>query len=87
MAVYVVDLRAEGEQYDTLSVTTRQMLTSVARRHSGVQDQADLDAWVTKLELNDVNGILSKLRHVVEALVQNEWWIDREAIQAELPDH
>lgn len=85
-AVYIVDLRAEGEQYDTLSVSTRQMLTSVARRHSGVQSQLDLDAWVERLELNDVNEFLGRLRTVIDTLVQDHWWIDRDAIQAELPD-
>lgn len=86
VAVYVVDLRAEGEKYDHLSVSTRQMLTSVARRHSGVEDQVGLDAWVAALDLDDVNGILGRLRRVIEALVQDNWRIDREAIQAELPD-
>lgn len=86
VAIYIVDLRAQGDQYDSLSVTTRQMLTSVARRHSGVEDQADLDTWVGNLGLNDVNGILAGLRRVVEALVEDNWWIDRDAIQAELPD-
>lgn len=86
VAVYVVDLRAAGEQHDTLSVASRQMLTSVARRHSGIQDQSDLDNWMDALDLNDVNKILTGLRRVVDALVEDNWWIDRDAIQAELPD-
>ena len=86
VAIYVVDLRAKGDQYDSLSVATRQMLTSVARRHGRVEDQADLDAWVESLGLNEVNGILGGLRRVVDALVEDNWWIDRNAIHAELPD-
>ncbi len=62
------------------------MLTAVARRHSGIENQADLDAWVDRLELNDVNGFLSRLRRIIEALVQDNWWIDRDTIQSELPD-
>lgn len=86
VAVYVVDLRTEGAQYDDLSVSTRQLLTSVARRHRGVENQAELDAWVAALGLDDVNGILGRLRRIIEALVQDHWWIDRDSIQAELPD-
>lgn len=86
VAIYIVDLRGSGDQMDDLSVSTRQLLTSVARRHRGVEDQADLDSWIAVLELNDVAGILGRLRRVIEALVQDNWWIDRESIQAELPD-
>jgi hypothetical protein len=85
-AVYVVDLRAKGEQYDELSVHTRQLMTTVARRHSGIENQIDLDNWVERLELNDVGRILTRLRNVVDVLVQDNWWIDRDAIQSELPD-
>ena len=85
-AVYVVDLRAKGEQYDELSVHTRQLMTTVARRHSGIENQIDLDNWVERLELNDVSRILPRLRNVVDVLVQDNWWIDRDAIQSELPD-
>lgn len=85
-AVYVVDLRAKGEQYDELSIHTRQMMTTVARRHSGIENQIDLDDWIRRLELNDVSRILVRLRNVVDVLVQDNWWIDRDAIQSELPD-
>ncbi len=85
-AVYVVDLRAKGKQYDELSVHTRQMMSTVARRHSGIENQADLDNWVQRLDLNDISRILVRLRNVVDVLVQDNWWIDRDAIQSELPD-
>ncbi len=85
-AVYVVDLRAKGEQYDELGVHTRQMMTTVARRHGGIENQIDLDNWIERLELNDVSRILIRLRNVVDVLVQENWWIDRDAIQSELPD-
>jgi len=85
-AIYIVDLRAEDEQHEALSVRTRQMLTAVARRHGGIENQADLDDWVDRLELTDVNGFLSRLRRIIEALVQDNWWIDRHTIQSELPD-
>lgn len=85
-AVYIVDLRASGQQHEELSVHTRQILTAVARRHSAVQNQLELDAWMERLELNDVDKLLGRLRTVVDALVQDDWWIDQQAVQAEIPD-
>ena len=84
-AAYVVDLRSEGKEYDSLSFFTNQMLGPVARRHSGIEDQQAFDQWIERLELNDPACFLPRLRNVVDVLVQDDWWIDREAIQASLP--
>ena len=84
-AAYVVDLRSEGKEYDSLSFFTNQMLGTVARRHSGIEDQQAFDQWIERLELNDPACFLPRLRNVVDVLVQDDWWIDREAIQASLP--
>ena len=84
-AAYVVNLRSEGKEYDSLSFFTNQMLGTVARRHSGIEDQEAFDQWIERLELNDPACFLPRLRNVVDVLVQDDWWIDREAIQASLP--
>ena len=85
IAAYVVNLRSEGKEYDSLSFFTNQMLGTVARRHSGIEDQEAFDQWIERLELNDPACFLPRLRNVVDVLVQDDWWIDREAIQASLP--
>ena len=85
-AVYVVDLRAEGNMYDDLSVHTRQMLTTVARRHSGIENQLDLENWLDRLDLNEPKQFLGRLRNIVDVLVQDNWWFDCKAAQAEIPD-
>lgn len=85
-AIYVVDLRAEGELYNELCVHTRQMLTTVARRHGGIHNQLDLDNWLDRLELNEPKQFLGRLRSIVDVLVQDNWWFDRAATQAEIPD-
>ena len=84
-AAYLVDLRSEGKEYDSLSFFTNQMLGTVARRHSGIEDQEAFDQWIERLELHDPACFLPRLRNVVDVLVQDDWWIDREAIQASLP--
>ncbi|MEW6329893.1 MAG: hypothetical protein AB1560_00380 [Pseudomonadota bacterium] len=85
VAHYIVDLRAEGRQREDLMFYTNQLLATVARRHSGVQDQEAFSRWFKKLELDDPAKFLPRLRNVVDVLVQDEWWIDRDAIHAKLP--
>jgi hypothetical protein len=85
VAAYVVELRAEGKERESLSFFTNQMLGTVARRHSGIEDQDAFDQWISRLELNDPARFLPRLRNVVDVLVQDDWWIDRDAIQASLP--
>ena len=86
VAHYIVDLRAEGKQRDNLMLFTNHMMGTVARRHSEVEKQEQFDYWMEKLELNDPAKFLPRLRNVVDVLVQEDWWIDREAIWATLPD-
>ena len=86
VAHYVVDLRAEGKQRDNLMLFTNHMMGTVARRHSDVQKQEQFDFWMEKLELMDPARFLPRLRNIVDVLVQEDWWIDREAIWATLPD-
>ncbi|MHB1950668.1 MAG: hypothetical protein ACYCQK_04260 [Acidiferrobacteraceae bacterium] len=84
-AHYITDLRAQGSQRDDLMLFTSQILTTVARRHSAVEGQEEFDAWIKRLELNDPALFLPRLRNVIDVLVQDDWWIDRERLTAELP--
>lgn len=84
-AAYVVDLRATGKQFTDLSFHIMQQLGSVARRHGMIEGQEDFDAWMERLELRDPERFLVRLRNVVDVLVQDDWWIDRDAIRAEIP--
>ena len=84
-AHYVVDLRARDPQREHLLLYTNQVLATVARRHSGVDGQQDFNRWIEDMELNDPALFLPRLRNVVDVLVQNDWWFDREALQASLP--
>ena len=86
-ASYVVDMRApEGKQRDNLMLFTNHMLGTVARRHGDVSKQEQFDYWMEKLELNDPAKFLVRLRNIVDVLVQEDWWVDRDAIWASLPD-
>jgi hypothetical protein len=84
-AHYLVDLRAQDPQREHLLLYTNQLLATVARRHSAVDGQEAFNRWVEDMELNDPGLFLPRLRNVVDVLVQDEWWFDREALQAALP--
>ena len=62
-----------------------QILGNVARRHSGIDSQQAFDLWMDRLELREPEKFLVRLRNVVDVLVQDEWWFDREALQERLP--
>ena len=84
-AVYVVDLRAREPQREHLLIYANQVLATVARRHSGVDGQQAFNRWIEDMELNDPALFLPRLRNVVDVLVQDDWWFDRDALQAGLP--
>lgn len=86
-ACFIADLRApEGPDRERLVFFTQQLLGRVSRRHSEVEDQQQFDYWVEKLELNDPDKFLVRLRNVIDVLVQDQWWFDRDALQAGIPD-
>jgi len=83
-ALFVADLRAEGKQREDLMFFTGQILSQVARRHGGVDGQEAFDRWMERLELREPEKFLVRLRNVVDVLVQDDWWFNREALQARL---
>jgi hypothetical protein len=85
VAHYVADMRAEGKQRDDLLFFTNNMIGNVARRHSDVSTQEKFDSWFNKLELDDPEKFLIRLRNIVDVMVQEEWWFDRDALQEALP--
>ena len=84
-AYYLADLRARDPQREHLLLYANQVLATVARRHSGVDGQHAFNQWLEDMELNDPALFLPRLRNVVDVLVQDEWWFDRDALQAALP--
>jgi hypothetical protein len=84
-ALFLADVRAKGRHRDDLMFFATQLLGTVARRHSGVESPEQLDLWMERLELKEPEKFLVRLRNVVDVLVQDNWWFDREALQDRLP--
>ncbi|MDH5179322.1 MAG: hypothetical protein OEY07_06615 [Gammaproteobacteria bacterium] len=85
-AHYIANLRSENEEKRaSLTFLTGHLLGQVAQRHSGVQSQTDFDHWLTRLQLNDPQLFLPKLATVINVLVEDKWWFDRDHLRSKLP--
>jgi len=84
-AHYIADLRSEGKARDELLFFTNNLIGTVARRHGNVDSQEQFDFWFQKMELDDPAKFLVRLRNIVDVLVQEDWWFDRDSLQASLP--
>ncbi|VAW71184.1 hypothetical protein MNBD_GAMMA12-3618 [hydrothermal vent metagenome] len=85
VGVYIVDLRTEGEQHKNLIFFANQLLGAVARRHSDIDSPDKFNFWLEKLQLTDPDKILVRLRNVIDVLVQDDWWFDRDELRQQLP--
>jgi hypothetical protein len=61
------------------------MIARVAKRHRGIEDQQTLDTWIEMYKLNDVPDLLKRLGLIVDVMVGDKWWFDRDALRARLP--
>jgi len=84
-ALFLADVRASGSQRENLMFLVSQTLGRVARCHGNVDSQEAFDRWMDRLELREPDKFLVRLRNMVDVLVQDDWWFDREALQAKFP--
>lgn len=86
-AHYIADMRAEGNKAESLKFLTTQMIAAVAKRHSQVSDQEMLEFWIDRMELRDPAVFLPKLSRVLDIIVNNQWWFDRDHLRQQIPDN
>lgn len=84
-ALFLADVRAAGKHRENLMFFASQILGRVASQHSGINNQEAFDLWMERMELREPDKFLVRLRNVVDVLVQDDWWFDRDALQAKLP--
>jgi hypothetical protein len=85
-AHYIADMRTEGKEHESLTFFTKQLVAGVAKRHRGIENDPDMiKTWIEILGLNDVNELLARLSAMVDVIVGDNWWIDRDALRARLP--
>jgi len=84
-ARYVIDLRTDDDKYESQSFFADNLISMVAKRHSQVQDQIGMDNWLDRLELRDPQIFLPRMAQVVDAIVGDKWWFDRDILRSRLP--
>lgn len=86
-AHYIADIRADGQKSESLKFLATQMIAAVAKRHSQVADQEMLEFWIERMELKDPAVFLPKLAKVLDIIVNNNWWFDRDQLRTLIPDN
>ena len=82
---YIADIRSTDEEHDSMTFLAKTILGNVAKRHSNVQTQKEMDAWMFKLELKEPEIFLPRLSLVINSIVEENWWFDRDELRAKLP--
>lgn len=85
VAHYLADIRSTEAERESLTFLTTQIIAKVAKRHRGIEDQATLDTWIQMYELNNIEKLFPRLAIIVDAIVGDRWWFDRDALRAKLP--
>ncbi|MCU7814332.1 MAG: hypothetical protein KZQ81_03760 [Candidatus Thiodiazotropha sp. (ex Rostrolucina anterorostrata)] len=85
-ACYIVDIRTEDSDREDLKFFTNQLLGQVARRHSQVEEQEIFDFWVERMELDDPVKFLPRLAKILDLIVEDEWWFDRDLLRSKIPE-
>jgi hypothetical protein len=80
-ARYVIDMRADDENHESQGFLANNLIAMVAARHSNVRDQVALDKWLDRLELRDPQIFLPRLGQVVDAIVGDAWWFERDELR------
>ena len=84
-ALYLVEVRADEKQKESLMFLTKQLVAMVAKRHRGIEDEESIQIWIEMLELNDLDELFTRLGKMVDAIVGEKWWFDRDELRANLP--
>lgn len=85
-AHYIAGLRTEGEKQESLTFLTRHILGQVAERHSHVQSQDEFENWIIRLQLDQPQEFLPRMAQVIDVMVEDKWWFDRDQLRTKIPD-
>ena len=83
-AHYIADMRG-NEQRENLTFLTKQILAKVAKRHRNIDDEESIKIWIEILELNDTDKLFVRLAKIIDVLVTDNWWFDRDQLRSQLP--
>jgi len=85
LAHYLAETRANDKDHKNLTFLTNQITAQVAKRHRNISDEATMQTWIKMYELDDVSKLLPKMALILDTIVGDNWWYDRDEIRSRLP--
>lgn len=85
LAHYLAETRSNEQDRRNLTFLTNQIIAQVAKRHRGIEDQATLQTWIKMYELDDIDTLLPHMALILDTIVGDNWWYDRDFIRSQLP--
>lgn len=85
LAHYLAETRSNEKDYKNLTFLTNQITAQVAKRHRGIEDESTMQTWIKMYELDDVSKLLPKMAVILDTIVGENWWYDRDEIRSQLP--
>ncbi len=85
LAHYLAETRADDKVHENLTFITNQIIAQVAKRHRGIDDEKTIQTWIKMYELDDISSLLSKIALILDTIVAEQWWYDRDEIRSRLP--
>jgi len=85
LAHYLAETRASDKDHKNLTFLTNQIIAQVAKRHRGIEDEKTIQTWIKMYELDDVSSLLSRMALILDTIVGDNWWYDRDEIRSRLP--
>ncbi len=85
LAHYLAETRADEKDHRNLTFLTSQIIAQVAKRHRGINDEKTIQTWIKMYELDDISKLLPKMALILDTIVAENWWYDRDEIRNQLP--
>ncbi len=85
LAHYLAETRSSDKDHKNLTFLTNQVVTQVAKRHRNIEDEKTLQTWIKMYQLDEIDQLLPKMAIILDTIVDNNWWYDRDEIRSRLP--
>ena len=86
-AYYVAELRGgDDEAGKEARDNAARIISNVAWSHGGVKDQEAFDIWFRIHNLDDPETFLPLLAESLDKMADGDWWYDRDALRARIPE-
>lgn len=85
LAHFLAETRSSDKEHQNLTFMTNQIIAQVAKRHRGIEDANTIQTWIKMYELDDLAKLLPRMALILDTIVGDNWWYDRDEIRSRLP--